>query len=160
MQLYRVTNDRFAANFNGKGASYEDGARWNSPGHPVIYFALDMATAMLEAANYHSSPKLIPPSHCKAMYSVEEGVSIEYLPQDDLPLNWDEMPHPSSTQSIGDDFLLRQDSLFLLVPSVGVGLQDELKIAIANPLHPEIQKISFIKSIKPVYSSRMFSGLV
>lgn len=159
MKLYRVTNERFANSFSGRGASFEDGARWNTAGHPVIYFALDLGTAMIEAANYHTSPRLVPPSYCKATYIVEEGVSIEYLDEPHLPNDWDMMSYPQSTQLLGDDFLVRAKSLFLIVPSVGVGSSNELKIAVANPLHPEITKIQLIDKVKPVYSNRMFSGL-
>lgn len=100
MELYRVTNKRFADNFNGRGASFKDGARWNSTGNPVIYFALDLGTAMIGAANYHASPRLVPPSYCKATYLVEEGVSTEYLSAAHLPGYWDMMPYPKSTQRI------------------------------------------------------------
>ncbi|MEG3765472.1 RES family NAD+ phosphorylase [Alteromonas sp. 14N.309.X.WAT.G.H12] len=159
MKLYRVTNQKFANIFNGKGASYEYGARWNSAGYPVIYFALDIGTAMIESANYNPSYRLIPPSHCKAIYSVDDKVTIKRLPAKTLPADWDKMPYSSTTQKIGDEFLSAQNSLFLLVPSVGAGLDDESKIAIANPNHPEIKKIRLIRKIRPVYSDSMFSGL-
>jgi RES domain-containing protein len=158
MRLYRVTNINYADKFDGRGSSYEDGARWNSAGHPVIYFALDIATALIEAANYHPSPRLLPPSHCKAIYTTRSAVSVTKLDLAELPQDWQEMPYPTSTQYIGDRFLESKQALLLLVPSVAVGIS-EYKIAVANPRHPDIRKIQLTETIQPVYSERMFQGL-
>ncbi len=159
MKLFRVTNERYANHFNGKGVSYDFGARWNVAGQPVIYFATDMATALVEAANYLPAPDLVPATHCKATYIVDGEVPIEYLDSNVLPDDWDAMPYPASTQLIGEQFLLKCDALFLMVPSVGVGSRDEYNVAVANPLHPLISSISLVNTIKPVYSPRMFGGL-
>lgn len=158
VRLYRVTNERHANNFSGKGASYEDGARWNRPGTPVIYFALDMATALVEAANYHPSPRLMPPSHCKAIYEVSGNIVVDELDLSRLPDDWQDMPYPSSTQMLGETFFQQCHALLLLVPSVGVGLANEYSMAVCNPLHPQISRISLVDIIKPVYSTRMFIG--
>ncbi|SHO57484.1 RES family NAD+ phosphorylase [Vibrio quintilis] len=158
MKLYRVTNKRFADVFTGRGASFDDGARWNSAGHPVIYFALDMGTALVEAANYHPTPRLVPASHCKAIYNVAPDVAIQRLDLQTLPDDWQTMPYPQSTQRIGDEFLQSQEALLLLVPSVAVGI-GELSVAVANPRHPQISQITLGQIIQPVYSPRMFSGL-
>ncbi|MFM2481311.1 RES family NAD+ phosphorylase [Celerinatantimonas sp. YJH-8] len=160
MKLYRVTNERFADVFSGLGASFKDGARWNSPGIPVIYFALDMATAMLEAANYHTSPRLIPPSHCKAIYTADDSIRIEYFDSSQLPSDWNKMPYPTSTQRIGDAFLNAGKSALLYVPSAAVNLSSEYAIALANPHHDDIKhKLVLTDTLKPVYSARMFSGI-
>ncbi|CAM3766033.1 RES domain protein [Vibrio aerogenes CECT 7868] len=158
MKLYRVTNKCFADVYSGRGASFDDGARWNSAGHPVIYFALDMGTALVEAANYHPTPRLVPASHCKAIYNVSPEIAIKRLDQQQLPEDWQTMPYPQSTQQIGDEFLQSQQALLLLVPSVAVGI-GELSVAVANPLHPQISHITLEEIIQPVYSPRMFSGL-
>lgn len=159
MKLFRVTNARFAGTYNGLGASFDDGARWNSPGIAVIYFALDMGTAMVEAANYHTSPRLIPPSHCKAIYNADDDISMETLDPALLPPDWNRMPYPPSTQKIGDEFLNSCRSALLLVPSAAVNVTSENLIAIANPHHADINKITLIEKLKPVYSSRMFTDL-
>ncbi|MBM7036124.1 RES family NAD+ phosphorylase [Vibrio ulleungensis] len=158
MNLYRVTNSKFANNFSGRGASFDDGARWNSAGNPVIYFALDMGTALVEAANYHPTPRLVPRTHCKAIYTVPNLVPIHRLDTNDLPDDWQSVPYPASTQRIGDQFLQAKQALLLIVPSVAIGLS-ESSVAIANPLHPDINEIKLIECFSPVYSERMFSGL-
>ena len=159
MKLYRVTNRKYASNFSGKGASFADGARWNHAGQPVIYFATDMATALVEAANYVPSPQLIPATYCKAIYEIDGEIPMIYLPPEDLPADWDAMPYPASTQAIGSLFLDNVSAALLMVPSVGVGVATEYNVAVANPNHPSIKSISLIDTIQPVYSHRMFKGL-
>lgn len=158
MKLFRITNRLYANNFSGKGASFEDGARWNSAGHPVIYFGLNMATAMVEAANYLPNPRLVPVSHCKATYELPETVSSLELAISNLPDDWQDMPYPRSTQMIGDEFLMSQKALMLKVPSVAVGA-GEYAVAVVNPQHPDIHQIKLTGTEQPVYSTRMFSGL-
>lgn len=62
MQLFRICPEPYLENPSGPGGSHQDGARWNSPGHPVLYFALSASTALLEMANYIPSPRLVPPA--------------------------------------------------------------------------------------------------
>jgi RES domain-containing protein len=158
MKLYRVTNKTYADDFSGRGASFEEGARWNSAGHPVIYFGLDMATALVEAANYHPSPRLMPATHCKAIYELTSVCSIERIDLAQLPPDWQAMPYPASTQKLGDDFLDANRALLLLLPSVAVGIEEHA-LAVLNPLHPEVTKLKLIDIIQPVYSHRMFTGV-
>lgn len=158
MRLFRVTHQNFAAVFNGRGASFEDGARWNTSGHPVIYFALDMATALVEAANYLPSPRLVPAAFCKARYEVEHP-STQTLDLKRLPEDWQSFPYPVSTQEIGDQFLEAGEALLLLVPSVALGVGGGHVIAVANPNHPEIHNIHLLDREQPVYAERMFQGI-
>ncbi|WP_170234384.1 RES family NAD+ phosphorylase [Azomonas agilis] len=153
-----MTHKNFAGVFNGRGASFEDGARWNSSGHPVIYFALDMATALVEAANYLPSPRLVPAAFCKAIYEVKDP-SITILDLKSLPEDWQSFPYPVSTQEIGDRFLDGGETLLLLVPSVALSIGGGHVIAVANPNHPEIATITLLETEQPVYAERMFKGI-
>jgi len=77
----------------------------------------------------------------------------------DLPDDWQEMPYPLSTQEVGTAFLESREALILLVPSVAIGIP-ECNVAVVNPLHPDIAKIQRQTIIRPVYSERMFKGLI
>ena len=48
MRLFRICHARYLEDIRGLGASYRDGARWNEPGLPIIYFAETPSVAMLE----------------------------------------------------------------------------------------------------------------
>lgn len=49
--IFRITKKQYLTTLSGLGGSYEDGARWNKPGTPVLYFGTSAAVAMLEMAN-------------------------------------------------------------------------------------------------------------
>ena len=63
MFLFRICPERYLEDFSGLGASYQDGARWNFPGTPVMYFASTASLAMLEMAQYLPSPRLLPKNY-------------------------------------------------------------------------------------------------
>lgn len=142
----------------GRGASYQDGARWNRPGQPVIYFALSPAVAMLEMANYIPSPRLVPKNYRLGIYEVPDNISRLEIPKAKLPDDWSAFPYAITTQTIGGDWLDEGGKLMLLVPSVAVsgGLE---KIAVINPLHAECSQIKLVDSTVNIYNERTFSGV-
>lgn len=158
MRLYRISPEIYLNDLRGLGASYQDGARWNQAGQPVIYFALSASVAMLEMANYLPSPRLVPKSYRLGIYELPDTVSVFDLPTEQRPDDWAEYPYPISTQSLGGDWLDKGEELALLVPSAAVsgGLE---KSAIINPRHPECSKIKLIDSTQELYNKRLFSGL-
>jgi len=158
MHLYRICPELYLDNFSGLGGSYRDGARWNSPGYPVLYFALSASTALLEMANYIPSPRLVPPSYRLGVYQLPKSVSVIELSAADLPTDWAVFPHPRSTRELGDRWLSARHSLLLLVPSTAVpeGLD---KIAMFNPRHPESATLHLVRSISELYNERTFRGL-
>ena len=56
MRLYRICHVRYLEDLRGLGASYRDGARWNEPGFPIVYFAETPSVAMRKMAHYLPSP--------------------------------------------------------------------------------------------------------
>ena len=158
MRLYRISPLPYLTDFHGRGASYLDGARWNQPGQPALYFAVSSATALLEMANYLPSPRLIPDNFHLGIYEAPDTAPFYTLPDSDLPDDWAEFPYPISTQTIGGEWLDQGNELGLLVPSAAVpeGLEN---IAVINPLHPACAEITLIKSTPDLYNKRTFSGL-
>lgn len=158
MQIYRISPEQFLENYSGTGASYKDGARWNSAGLPVLYFALSPSTALLEMSNYIPSPRLVPPSYRLGIYNLPDTVSLDELEVSTLPSNWADFPYPLSTQQIGSKWLKDCKKLALIVPSTAVpaGLE---KIIIVNPSHSEIKKLTLTKKIKDLFNKRTFQGI-
>ena len=157
MRLYRIAPQAFLENYQGLGASYRDGARWNFPGIPVIYFASSASVAMLEMANYLPSPKLIPPSYRLGVYELPERVVNDSMGVDDLPADWNRYPYPASTQRLGSIWLQAVENALLIVPSAAVpaGLES---ILVVNPLHPDSKTLQLIASERQIYSKRAFRG--
>lgn len=158
MRLYRISPEKYLNNQQGLGASYQEGARWNRPGQPVLYFALSPATALLEFANYIPSPRLIPDSYRLGIFEVPDAASFLELPANQLPNDWAQYPYPNSTQKIGGDWLETGTALGMLVPSAAVpeGLE---KIVVINPGHPERHSIHLLSSTAELFNKRTFAGL-
>lgn len=158
MLLYRITKEKYLTNFTGRGKSFSDGARWNSPGLRVLYFACTPSVALLEMANYITSPRLVPKSYRFGIYELPDTLSSKTLSREDMPPDWADFPYPASTQAIGSEWLLSNESLCLIVPSVAVPAGME-NIAVVNPSHPEIKdlKISAVES--DLYNKRAFRGI-
>lgn len=98
MRLYRICYADHLQNYQGLGASYQDGGRWNEPGIPVLYFAESASVAMPEMANYLPSPRLVPPTYRLGVYDVAGNLPMERWTTADLPSGWDRFPgrHPRS----------------------------------------------------------------
>lgn len=158
MLLYRITKEKYLDNLSGLGSSYLNGARWNSRGFPVIYFALTPSVALLEMANYLPSPRTIPGSIRLGIYKLADSTSRETLSIDNMPLDWNEFPYPYSTQEIGSEWLASLRSLCLFVPSTAspAGLEN---IVVVNPLHPEIKNIKLDRVVLDLYNKRIFKGI-
>jgi RES domain-containing protein len=159
MYLYRIGPKAFLETFNGLGGSYQHGGRWNEIGSPVIYFASSPATALLEMANYLHSPRHVPPSYRMGVYELPDTVTVEALPVDSLPEDWDDFPYPASTQAMGSEWMASMSALCLLVPSCSVPIITSGEgIIVANPRHPDISRIKLVDATKKLYSKRLFSG--
>ena len=156
MHLYRIGPEQYLRNMSGLGASYRDGARWNLPGLPAVYFGLSPSVAMLEMANYLPSPRLVPKSYRLAQYEIQ-GADYDQWTIQDLPSDWNSFPHAYSTQNLGSEWLKQNQKLLLILPSAAVpaGLEN---IALFNPNHPDAANISLLKSLAEIYSERMFRG--
>lgn len=158
MRLYRIIPEAYLENYNGLGGSYRDGARWNRADQPVLYFALLASTALLEMANYLPSPRLIPEDYRLGIYDTPDIAPFYTLPDNRLPSDWASFPYPSSTQTIGGDWLDAGNELGLLVPSSAVPEGLEL-IAVINPRHPACSNIQLEKSTADLFNKRTFTGI-
>jgi RES domain-containing protein len=157
MRLYRISKEQYLEIYNGRGGSYSDGARWNLPGTPVLYFSLSASVAMLEMANYTSSPRMFPPSSRLGVYELSDDSPISKIEIKDLPEDWAQYPYPQSTQSIGDKWLQAGKELGLIVPSCAVpgGLGE---IMVVNPSHKEIETIKLVETHANFFNERAFAG--
>lgn len=158
MKLFRITRSKYLENFTGKGGSFLNGARWNTSGIPVLYFASTPSVALLEMANYLPNPRLIPADYRLGIYHLPDTVSIQTLTVENLPQDWSRYPYPLSTQKIGSQWLNEGNSLILFVPSVAVpaGLEN---IAVINPRHTQINELKLSSVESALYNDRAFKGI-
>lgn len=156
LRLYRIAQEHHLPRLEGQGASFRDGGRWNSPGHPVLYFGGSPSVAALEMGHYLVSPRHVPKGYALGVFEVPN--SVVELGMDDMPDDWRRFPYPRTTQRLGDAWLARGQELVLRVPSCAVPAGLEW-IAVVNPLHPKSQAIKLLDIVAPIYNERLFTGI-
>jgi len=138
MILYRLSKYNYADDLSGTGARLF-GARWNSIGVPMVYFASSKSLALLEVL-VHLPPTLIPDNFCMSVFQVPDNF-IEFKAEQ-LPENWKEMEYQTNIQKIGDGFIKSKSNLLCKVPSIIIN--DEYNFLL-NPLHPLAHKVKFLE---------------
>ena len=156
MRIYRICRLEHLENFEGHGASFSNGGRWNRAGVPILYFAESASVAMLEMANYLPSPRMVPAVYRLGVYEVSSSASIKRWRVGDLPKGWDEFPHSHWTREKGTEWLLQGKESLLSVPSASVpgGLEN---IVLASPHRLGPAGIRLVDAIEDIYDSRAFA---
>jgi RES domain-containing protein len=151
MKAFRLSREKFAKSLSGKGAALK-GARWNSIGVELIYTAANRSLAMAEVA-VHFSLATIPADYMMTTIFIPDDISIKKLNPSDLPLNWNEFPHPAATQAIGDKFVSENTFCVLQIPSAVT--QGDYNLLI-NPNHADFAGIKIIHIEKFPFDKRIF----
>ncbi len=151
MEAFRLARERFAKSLSGKGAAIK-GARWNSVGVELIYTASNRSLAMAEVA-VHFTFATLPSDYMMVTISIPDDIAMQEVERKDLPSNWNEFPHPSSTQIFGDKFVAENKYCILRIPSVVT--QGDYNLLI-NPNHPDFSKIKTISIEKFPFDKRIF----
>lgn len=155
MRLWRIateTREFTALDLSGKGAAKSPG-RWNGPGQAVIYAAPTVALAMLEtAAHIHALG--LPLNRFLVAIEIPDELwaQRQQMTAEELPVGWAAIPAGFTSVEIGSQWLARQSSLVLCVPSVIV--PEEL-VALVNPAHPQANRVSAVK-VRPVTYGAVF----
>ncbi len=151
MEVYRLARERFAGTLSGKGAAIK-GARWNSVGVEIIYTASNRSLAMAEVA-VHFTLATLPSDYVMSTIFIPDDVSLQKINAAELPADWNIFPPPSSTQRIGDEFIVDNDHCVLQIPSSVT--QGDYNMLI-NPNHAEFKKIQIISTEKFPFDKRIF----
>lgn len=151
MEAYRLSREKFAANLSGKGAALK-GARWNSIGVELIYAASNRSLAMAEVA-VHFTLATLPSDYMIISIFIPDDIPLQKLNVSDLPTDWNTFPHPSTTQTIGDQFVVENKFCVLQVPSAVT--QGDYNLLI-NPNHQDFKRIKIIDMDKFPFDKRIF----
>jgi RES domain-containing protein len=147
--LWRVSNYQ---TLDGVGGLYVSG-RSHTKGHPVIYCALNPATALLEALVHIEIDAEDRPERFQVLrIEGPDTLSMEEIESSTIPTNWAE--DTTFTQSLGDRWLFERRSLLLKVPSV---LVPETWNVLVNPRHPEADLLKITITYEHVFDGRLFS---
>ena len=150
MEVFRLVREQFAQTLSGKGAAI-NGARWNSQGVEMIYTAINRSLAMAEVA-VHFSIATMPKNYMMVTIDIPDDIEIKTLNAEHLPANWNQFPHPTTTQKIGNLFITENTNCCLKVPSVVT--QGDFNILI-NPQHEEFARVRIINIEQFPFDQRM-----
>jgi RES domain-containing protein len=138
LKVFRLARAEFRRSvWSGEGGLHVDG-RWHVAGRRIVYAAQSLSLAQLEVLVHISDRRQMPP----LVYSeadIPDSLSIEVVKVAGLPEKWRRFaPYHAQTQRIGADWLKRQSSAVLQVPSaISVAEWNFL----LNPAHPEFSEI-------------------
>lgn len=134
--VWRLVRKRHAATaFSGVGAAKTAG-RFNSLGTPIVYTSDSYALAMLEV-RVHVATFRGMRDRVAVSAEIDDDL-VEVLTAVDLPPDWQKRPAPTSTQALGDAWVVSGRSAVLRVPSVVVPEQTNFLL---NPEHPDFGRI-------------------
>ena len=151
MRVWRLCQERHAADaFSGEGAR-RFGGRWNSPGVPMVYSSTSLALAAMELF-VHLEPNQQPNDLVAIAATLPEGEPAARLEPDELPDNWwtDDF---EPLRVIGDKWIRARRSLGLMVPSAALRVEWNVLV---NPLHPALAKIRIEEPQPFHFDARMF----
>ena len=136
--------------FDGEGARIA-GGRWNKIGIPMIYTADSLALAALEIMVHLPGRELLKKLFLRIPVRFDSRL-VRSLNLIDLPDDWDLLPPPDSTQTIGTGWVLKKESVLYKVPSTII--REEFNYLI-NPLHPDFKKLSIGSAQKFAFDPRI-----
>lgn len=148
--VWRLVTARFGESaFTGEGAR-RYGGRWNRKGVPLVYTSGTQSLAMLEL--------LVQDDPLRARYvmipaTIPQGVMIERVAVEPLPVNWRELAAREQLQTIGTAWAKQLSSAVLAVPGAVIPAEANYLL---NPLHPAFSKIEFGKPQTFVTDLRLF----
>lgn len=150
MIVYRICNSIYANDLNGTGAKMY-GGRWNSKGIPMLYTSSSRALAALEVLVHLPTNNVKPVDFAVVSISLPDN-SIEEIDYKKLKNEIDENGLNSNFRWIGDNWIKKNTSLLLKVPSVVI--KEEYNFLV-NPLHKDFHKIKILSIQKFNFDSRL-----
>ena len=136
MRVYRIAKERYIHDLSGEGARTY-GGRWNKKGTSVLYTAENRSLATVEYL-VHLPIALIPTDTYIAELTIPDEIRYKQIEIEVLPQHWAAYPAPLVLAEIGEDWIEKNETLMLRVPSSVV--KGEWNILI-NPKHRSFSEI-------------------
>jgi len=150
MLVYRITGKKYANDISGTGAAIF-GGRWNKKGTPVLYTGGSKEIALLETI-VHTPPMLVPDLDILTFEIPDD--SITEIKIENLPKNWIDYPAPSILAKIGEDWVIKGETIALKVPSCIIHSACNY---ILNCRHPDYNKVKLVEHNDFHFDSRLNS---
>ncbi len=137
--------------FDGEGAR-RYGGRWNRGGIAVVYISQSLALASLEEfVHLGDEGKKLKFVYFKV--EIPDNIRIDQLTT--LPGDWRNEPPSNSTQDMGTEWVKRNTSAVLKIPSAVVPIEFNYMLNIA---HPDFKKIKIYDPVAFRFDPRMWKA--
>lgn len=150
MEVYRITQEKFAEDLSGNGSRLF-GGRWNSEGFFALYSSATRSMALLETLAHAPAKMLDTKNYQLITLSVPDSIVPKEILVSALPKSWDAADTRSFTKRLGDKFLIDKISLLLAVPCVLI--PEEINYVL-NPLHKDMRKVKVVHK-RRIYFDRL-----
>ena len=127
MKLWRLTRAPYVA-LDGAGPE-RHGARYTSPGLPVVNFASEAGLAVLVALRY------LPPD----LAGIDQDYLLGWTEVDAVPERFPEVTDPAEKRALGDMWLASGRSLLAAVRSA---VLPEADVVMMNPRHADAARVA------------------
>ncbi len=151
MEVFRLARKKYKIELSGKGASVT-GARWNSKGTEIVYCAQSRALAMAEVV-VHLSLTVLPKDFVMLTITIPDDIIIASLDTNLLQRDWNVFPNSFTTQIIGDEFIRKNETCILKVPSAVV--KGDFNYLV-NPYHVDFGSIKITSQEDFPFDKRIF----
>lgn len=151
MQVWRICKQKHLDSaFSGLGGLYAP-ARWTPQGFLVVYTAESLALASLEVF-VHTESSRIPLVAIRAF--LPEDIAMTVVDVSSLSEDWQSTKAYSTLQNIGKQWLQKQQTPVLKVPSSIIPVEFNYLL---NPQHPDL-KLSLQPPLKFNFDNRMWKA--
>jgi len=158
MVVFRIEREKYQeTTLTGIGASMTDGYRWNSLNTKIVYTSETRALATLEVSVHLDLSEDLPNDRYFVEIEIPDDITILEVQLQDLPDSWDAKPPSSSTQTIGDDFVLYNEAAILKVPSSIIPQEFNYLL---NPTHKDASRIKVLSKTKMKFDTRLKMKMV
>jgi RES domain-containing protein len=155
MELYRITQEKYAGDLSGNGARIF-GGRWNSEGLFAVYTSFSRSLALLETLAHTPAKILGGKIYMLVTLSVPDAIKPEEPDKNKLTAGWDAPDTRPLTKKMGDQFLRSKSGLLLSVPSVLIPEENNFLL---NPLHPDMRKVKIVFKRRIHFDKRVAGNL-
>lgn len=139
MRYYRIMSEGY---YNNPFSYSSNAGRWNPKGSGMIYAGSSPAVSLLEYICIKGNSVARVPWYM-VVYEIMAEHLMGTLDADNLPDNWNVLPHGRSTQIFGKAWLDEKEFPFLRVPSarVNIAFYPQEHNLLINPDFPDLTQI-------------------
>ncbi|KIC92291.1 RES family NAD+ phosphorylase [Flavihumibacter sp. ZG627] len=150
MEVFRIAKEIYSSSLIASG----NANRWNFKGQSVIYTSSSRSLSTLELIVHKGAVRPDDSFRVMVIHIPDDDQFIRLIPANILPDNWRSLGAYSQLQKIGSDWIKRQDTLILKVPSAVVPHEYNYLI---NFEHPKFRsKVKLVTTEDYFWDSRLF----